>query len=298
MLLEHEALALFVEENRAFAAHRFRDQLQRILGRVERGRMKLHELHVGELGARAVRDRVAIAGRHLRIRGVPIDLAASSGREHRRIRDYLDSLSRDRRANSVDNSVFHDEVEDARLLEHFDPLALLHPLDQRARDFGAGLISVRVYDAPPRMRRLAAELEVSARLEVEVRAGGRQLTDARGSLFDQNLHRLRIAERGTRGQRILPMQLRRISGAQCRGDPALSVGRRAVEQRSLGQHHHVAVRGSAPCSVKTSNSAPHHQKARTYPLGHVLKSMRDVRCMKGVRFVLQPAVFRAILLFR
>jgi hypothetical protein len=28
--------------------------------------------------------------------------------------------------------------------------------------------------------------------------------------------------------------------------------------------------------VKTSNSAPHHEKARPYSFGHVLKSMRGM----------------------
>jgi hypothetical protein len=77
------------------------------------------------------------------------------------------------------------------------------------------------------------------------------------------------------------MQLRRISGAQCSGDSALGIRRRTVEKRSLGQHQHIAVSGSAPCGVKTSNSAPHHEKARPYPLGHALKSMRDTMRLKG-----------------
>src|SRR6266550_6671187 len=41
MLLQHEAVVLLVEQNRSLTADRFRDQLERILGRVERGRMKL-----------------------------------------------------------------------------------------------------------------------------------------------------------------------------------------------------------------------------------------------------------------
>jgi hypothetical protein len=61
--------------------------------------------------------------------------------------------------------------------------------------------------------------------------------------------------------------------------------------------------------VKTSNSAPHHEKARTYPLGHAVKSMRDMTHLKGPpsgvlhdfgepMLVLQPAVLWAILLIR
>src|SRR5205823_4447051 len=62
---------------------------------------------------------------------------------------------------------------------------------------------------------------------------------------------------------------------------ALRIRRRAVEKGSLGEHHHVAIGGSAPCGVKTSNTASHHEKARSYPLGHTLKSMRDMMHLKG-----------------
>ena len=51
--------------------------------------MKLHELHVGERDAGAMRDREAVAGRDDGIRRVAIDLAAAAGREHGRVGDDL-----------------------------------------------------------------------------------------------------------------------------------------------------------------------------------------------------------------
>jgi hypothetical protein len=65
--------------------------------------------------------------------------------------------------------------------------------------------------------------------------------------------------------------------------------------------------------VKTSNSAPHHEKARPYSLGHAVKSMCRVMHLKGGRrgcgssvlrdlgeptLALQAAAFWAILQFR
>ena len=55
--------------------------------------MELHELHVGERHARAMRDGEAVAGRHDRIRRVPIDLAAAAGRQHRRVGDTSSSAA-------------------------------------------------------------------------------------------------------------------------------------------------------------------------------------------------------------
>ena len=53
------------------------------------------------------------------------------------------------RAHTERYSILHNEIENACFLEHLDVLALFHALDQRPRDFGAGLISVRMHDAPP-----------------------------------------------------------------------------------------------------------------------------------------------------
>ena len=101
------------------------------------------------------------------------------------------------------------------------------------------------------MRRFLAELEVSARLEVEVRAGSLQLAHAGRTFLDQHLDRFGVAERRARGERVLPMQLRRIAGAERGGDAALGVGGGAVEQGALGEHHHVAFRRRAPGGMQT-----------------------------------------------
>ena len=89
MALEHESLSVLVEQHRALATHRLRDQLQRIFRCVEGGRMELHEFHVRQPGSRPMRDREAVARRHLRIRRVAIELAAATRRQHRRVSDDL-----------------------------------------------------------------------------------------------------------------------------------------------------------------------------------------------------------------
>ena len=51
--------------------------------------MKLHELHIGEFCSGAVRDRVAIASRNLRICRVSKNLDAAASCQHRRVSDEL-----------------------------------------------------------------------------------------------------------------------------------------------------------------------------------------------------------------
>src|SRR6202521_6015485 len=166
--LEHESLAIFVQKNGAFAAHCFRDQLQRILGSVQCSRMELHELHVGERGARAMRDCVAVTGSNLRIRRVPVDLPASSGRQHGRVGDDFDRFACYRGAYAKCHPILDNKVENSCLLENFNSLALFHLLDQRARDLRAGLISVRVHDPSARVGSLTAEFEIPSRLQIEL----------------------------------------------------------------------------------------------------------------------------------
>ena len=60
---EHEALLVAVEQVGALASQRLGDQESRATIVVERGGMELHELHVGDLGARTPRSCDAVAGR-------------------------------------------------------------------------------------------------------------------------------------------------------------------------------------------------------------------------------------------
>ena len=54
---QHEALALVVDQGRAFAAQRFGRQRRRIAADHDRGRMKLHEFRIGDHRAGARGDR-------------------------------------------------------------------------------------------------------------------------------------------------------------------------------------------------------------------------------------------------
>ena len=98
-------------------------------------------------------------------------------------------------------------------------------------------------------------------IEVEVGARGLQLAHARRSFLDEHLHRRGVAERGAGGERVLPVQLRRVAGAERRGDAALRVGGRAVEQRALGEQQDVAVLRRAPRRVQAGDAASDDEEA-------------------------------------
>ena len=129
-----------------------------------------------------------------------------------------------------------------------------HALDQGPRDFRARLVAVRVHDPLARMRGLLAEREAAGRVGVEPRADRRELAHALRPLGDEHFDRRGVAQRRSGGERVEPVELGRVAGAERRGDAALRVRRRAVEERALGEHEHVAVLGCAPRGVQSRHA--------------------------------------------
>ena len=230
--------------------------------------MKLHELHVGERHAGAVRDRVAVARRHDGICRVPINLAAAARRQHRRVGDDVRRATLHAGAHADARAAPHDQLEHARLLEHADLFRGAHARDERARDLGTGLVAVRVHDAVLRVRRLAAERQPPVRIEIEMRAGRLQLAHASRPFFDEHLDRRRVAQRGAGGERVLPMQRRRVARAERRGDAALRVRGGAVEERLFRRQNDVAALRRAPRRVQPRDAAADDEKAGANAIGH------------------------------
>ena len=170
--------------------------------------MKLHELHVGERDAGALRDRVAVTGRDDGICRVPIHLTASAGREHRGVGDDLGGAAGDARRRAATLAPLNYQVEDAGEFEHLDSRARPHAFDQRPCDFGAGLVAVRMDDAVHRVRGFAPELKSARCIEIEIGAGGLEIANPRRAFFGEHRHRRRITESGAGGKRVAPMQAR------------------------------------------------------------------------------------------
>ena len=232
--------------------------------------MKLHELHVGERHAGSMRDRIAVARRHHRVRRVPINLPASTRGQHRRVSENVGGPPGNAGADADALPAVHEQVEHARALEHLDVLAVADASDESPRHLGAGLVAVGVNDAILRVCRLASQLEPAAGVEVEVGTGGLELAHARRPFLHQ--HGGRIAQRGARGQGVLSMQRRRVAGSERRGDAALRIRGRAVEERSFGEEQHVAVLRCAPSRMQAGDTAADDEKARANTVGHLPKS--------------------------
>jgi hypothetical protein len=230
--------------------------------------MKLHEFHIGERHSGAVSDGVSVSRRNLRIGRISVDLPASAGCKHSCIGNDLDRLAGASGANSMTDAPAHDQVEHARLLENLYRWRFPNSFDQRSRYFRTRLVTVGVDNPPARMRSLLSQLELSARLKVEIGSGSVKLLNSRGTFLHQNLDRRRIAKSCARGERILTMKLGRIPRSERCGNSALRVRSRAVKERPLGENHHISLRRSTPGSVKPGNAASDYEKAGSESLWH------------------------------
>src|SRR5687768_4427544 len=266
--LLNESLATVVPNDLTLPTHRFGDEREWVLRRIERGRVELNELHVDQPNACAPGDRVAVTRRDHRVGRVTIDLTAASRREHRRVGDDLDRTPRHAGADAEAFSVANDEIEDAGRFDDVDVLALADALDERPRNLGARLVAVRMNDPVAGMGGFAPKLEAAARRQVEACASREELLYPRRSFLDQDFNGFAVAERGTRGKRIAPVERGGVAGSQRRGDPTLSVGGGAIEERSLGEQDDVAVFGGAPGRVEARDTAADDEKPSTEALGH------------------------------
>jgi hypothetical protein len=73
------------------------------------------------------------------------------------------------------------------------------------------------------------------------------------------------------------MQLRRVTGAERRGDTALRIGGGAVEERALREEQHFSVLRRAPCGVQTGDTTADDEEARAYAIGHAAQYREDDR---------------------
>src|SRR5205085_9571546 len=181
---------------------------ERILRRIERRGVKLHELHVGEPCPGTMSNRETITGGDDGVGGIAEDLATTPRREDGDVGDDLDGPSGDARANADTLVALDDQVEHTRFLDDADALARVHSLDERARDFSACLVAVRVDDAILRVCCFAAELEVTSWIEIEAGTGRLQLANACRPFLDEDRHRRGVAERRASRERVASMQLR------------------------------------------------------------------------------------------
>ena len=252
-----------VQQPRAFAAQRLRQQERRRPVQLQRGRMELHELDVLDLRARAVRDRHAVARRHLGIRRIPVHRAEPAGRQQDRARAALLSVAPETApATSPSSTIRSVMAAKLRNVTFGSDAALWYRVRAISRPVESPCAC--------RMRlRLCAPSRVNEQLPafaIELRAPVDQLLDGRRAFFHQRAHRRRIAQAIPGVQRVLLVQAHVVVVAERDRDAALRVLRRRFAQAVLRDHEHLARVRQFDGGAQSGHARADHQKVRIHPL--------------------------------
>ena len=225
----HEPLAPGVEEHCALAAKGLGEQPRGLSGDVQRGRMELDELEVGERGADVPSERHALPGCAVRSRAPSEDAGGAARRQ-----DHPPGLELRAFEPHATDAAAIDQKRDGALRPPVDAPLLARGRDERAKDRPARRVAARMQDpsrAVPAFERRRAAL-------VEHHAAAPELLDGERGLRREGVHGARIAEPCARGHRVFGVRRRRVAFGHRRGDPALRERGRAPRRRVWRHERH------------------------------------------------------------
>jgi hypothetical protein len=141
-------------------------------------------------------------------------------------------------------------------------------VDQRARHLGARLVTLGVHDALARVRRFLAKREATGGIGVELRAGVGEFAHARRTFGNEHFDSGGVAKCSAGRQGVLSVQFSGVAGAECCRNAALRVRGGRIAERTLGEHHDLAVISGAPRGVQSCDARSNDDKPRANPFGH------------------------------
>ena len=273
VVVGHEPPAGRVDQPRAFAAHRFGDQAAAAAGDVQHRRMKLHELHVAQLGAGAIRERLAVAGRHFGIRRLAINLPGAARAQNR-------LLGPDERAAVL--GVPHERAAAAAFVREQIDRERVRPdlgvvLRSRTRSIIARITSwpvaspsactMRRWLCPPSRPSISSPSSVSKFVphSISWRMCSRRFAD-------DHLDDFAIAQIGAGDERVVDMAVEVVLRIEHAGDAALGVRAVRLLHRVLGDHQQRQPRIDLHRRPQAGNAAADDQ--------HIGKVMRNPLGMK------------------
>ena len=260
------ALAVGVDQPRAFAAQRLRQQEPRRAGDARARSDGTARTRDRRRARRRERHRDAVAGRDRRVRRLAKDLAGAAGRQQRRagpdVRGApsgIEVVGRRRRARRRSA----DRRSPARARRRGCADARDARCPQHAADLAAGGVA-GVQHAADAVRRLAAErrLAVRARDRTPRPSRSARWTSAR-AVLDQRRGRPRASHRPSPAASVsVSVQLPGVVVADRGGDAALRVAGVALGRRRLGQHQDLARLGERDRGAQPGDAAADDEKIR------------------------------------
>ncbi len=265
--LAHETIPVPIDQRGPFAAHGLRDQAAAAAGNVEYGGMELHEFHVAQLGAGAVRDRQPITSRDVGVRRLAIDLPCSTGAQyglfgpHQRVAMLIAPYQRAAAASLVG-----EQVQRERMFPSFDVGQTEGAIDHGPHDFLARGVAQRMHDSMMAVPAFASQSQ-RAGLLIEQRSPFDQFVDAARRLANHHFDHGPVAQIAAGRQGIGDMVLEPILGIEHAGNASLGVVAIRLPQAAFADHQHRLVRRHRQRRPQARQAAADDQ--------HVGKPMRN-----------------------
>ena len=250
----HKGLAPAINQSSPFTTNRFGNQEILGSGVVQAGGVKLHEFQISQLRPGAISHGQSIAGGHIRIAGINIDFAASTGAEQNHVGQesvrflgviiqHIDtpagSLLEQCHRSGADGAMLGDEIHGEMVFKDGDIRILFSSGDQGLFQGATGHV-LSMHDAVAAVSSFSTQIKrsVFGALPVELDTDFQQLANPLRTGAHNQLHHFRVTQPITRIQRVLHVKLKGIVRTQDRGNSSLGVVGAGLQLIFLGHHGH------------------------------------------------------------
>ena len=241
MMPQHEPLAGLVDEQRTFATQGLGRKRSGIGTDIDRRRMELHELRIGDHRSRPRGKRDRLPARIRRVRRHRIKPADAARCQHHRARrnELICALAARlaaRQTNAHHAAILDHEIFRLVPRQHADRRRRPRRRDQRLHDGGTRPVSGHAHDALRRMRGLPRQHEMAFQIAVERHAVAKKIAHAIPRFFRNRPRHVLIDDARTCNDRVVRMRLSRVALADSGRDPALRPHARRAFAERRGSH--------------------------------------------------------------
>src|SRR5690606_11551334 len=263
----HEAAAVNVDAERAFAADGFGDEGLAAAGvgaQPQHGGVELHEFEVLDACSGAQRQRETVSGGHFRVGGGGEHLSHASGGEHNGCgvdcaHAVAFALAHDVHGDPGDPALplgvdADEQVGDESVFDEFNAVAGADRFDEGAFDLRAGSVPTGVCDAVRAVAAFPGEGEVPGVGAVEDGSLVDQPVQGCGAFVNEDADRVWVAQPCPGFDGVHQVGPRVVAGVDGGSDPALCPPGGAVGDEVLGDEHDPACGG--PLDVAQCGAEP------------------------------------------
>src|SRR6185436_10865579 len=237
-------------------------QKTRSAGHLQRSRMELHELEIGDACAGVIGQRHAVSGRDGGVGGLAEHLTGTaSGQQRGRCTNRVLAALFVEVSNAANGAILDDQCGDECVIHGRDRVQTGGVLPQRSSYLTARRIS-RMQDAPDAVHRFERQRGLSVSPEIESDTPLDQLPHVLRTVADEHRNGVLVAQAVAGASRIPSVKTGGVVGTDGGSNATLCVARVAFGRDRLGEHQHPAERGERDGRAEARDAAADNQEVK------------------------------------